>query len=153
MRRKKLLLNLQMQISSKKLRLWSNNRKRIKSRRNTWTSQISWSLSDATSEAVEILELLRFLRFLRCFLIWLLHHSPLFHLCDKDSFRDNYLITRLGLQIEKKNLHHQKQIEFELTSISWRFLRARAPHTNQRRPTTTQAMLKIWQSFLLGLKQ
>ena len=134
MRRKKLLLNLQMQISSKKLRFWSNNRKESKAEE---------ILSDATSEAVEILELLRFLRFLRCFLIWLLHHSPLFHLCDKDSFRDNYLITRLGLQFEKKNLHHQKQIEFELTSISWRFLRARAPHTNQRRPTTTQAMLKI----------
>ena len=133
-RRKKLLLNLQMQISSKKLRFWSNNRKESKAEE---------ILSDATSEAVEILELLRFLRFLRCFLIWLLHHSPLFHLCDKDSFRDNYLITRLGLQIEKKNLHHQKQIEYELTSISWRFLRARAPHTNQRRPTTTQAMLKI----------
>ena len=133
-RRKKLLLNLQMQISSKKLRFWSNNRKESKAEE---------ILSDATSEAVEILELLRFLRFLRCFLIWLLHHSPLFHLCDKDSFRDNYLITRLGLQIEKKNLHYKKQIEYELTSISWRFLRARAPHTNQRRPTTTQAMLKI----------
>ena len=98
MRRKKLLLNLQMQISSKKLRFWSNNRKESKAEE---------ILSDATSEAVEILELLRFLRFLRCFLIWLLHHSPLFHLCDKDSFPDNYLITRLGPQIEKKNLHHE----------------------------------------------
>ena len=29
----------------------------------------------------------------------------------------------------------------ELTSISWRFLRARAPQTNQSRPTTTQPML------------